>query len=90
MAPKQRMPRPRKDFWSPIDPTPIERPVVGSYDKTQDPNETQGGVDCQYVLHERPIVGSDDTTQDPNETQGGVHSQHIVHDQPVVGLDETT
>jgi len=90
MAPKQRTPQPGKDFWTPIDRTPIERPVVGSDDTTQDPNETQGGVDCQYVLHERPVVGSDDTTQDPNETQGGVHSQHIVHDQPVVGSDETT
>jgi hypothetical protein len=74
MAPKQRMPQLGKDFWTPIDLTPIERPIVGSNDTTQDPNETQGGVDCQYVLHERPVVGSDDTTQDSNETKRGVHS----------------
>jgi hypothetical protein len=84
------MPQPGNDFWTPIDRTPIERPVVGLDDTTQDPNETQGCVDCQYVLHERPVVGLDNTTQDPNETQGGVHSQHIVHDQLVVGSDETT
>jgi hypothetical protein len=42
MAPKQRMPRPGEDFWTPIDRTPSERPVVGSDDTTQDPNETQG------------------------------------------------
>lgn len=52
MAPKQRMPQPRKDFWTPIDRTPVERPVVRSDNMTQDPNETQGGVDCQYV---RPL-----------------------------------
>jgi hypothetical protein len=52
MAPKQRMPRPGKDFWTPIYRIPIEQPVVGSDDTTQDPNETQGGVVCLYVLHE--------------------------------------
>jgi hypothetical protein len=66
MAPKQRTPQPRKDFWTPIDRTLVERPVVGSDDTTQDSNETRGDIDSQYVLHERPVVGSYDTTQDPN------------------------
>jgi hypothetical protein len=90
MAPKQRTPQPRKDFWTPIDRTPVKRLVVGSNDTTQDPNETQGGVDSQHVLHEQPVVGSEDTTQDPNETQGGVDSQHILYEQPIVGSDDTT
>jgi hypothetical protein len=38
--------QPRNDFWTPIDRTPVERPVVGLDDMTQDPNETQGSVDC--------------------------------------------
>jgi len=78
MAPKQRTPQPRKDFWTPIDRTPVKRLVVGSDDTTQDPNETQGGIDSQHVLHEQPVVGSDDTTQDLNETQGAVDSEQCV------------
>lgn len=42
MASKQRTPQPIKDYWTPIDRTLIERPVVGLDDTTQDPNETQG------------------------------------------------
>jgi hypothetical protein len=52
--------------------------VDNALDTTQDPNETQGGVDSQHVLYERPVVGSDDMTQDPNKTQGGVDSQQCV------------
>jgi len=40
MAPKQRTLQPRKDFWMPIDHTPVERLVVRSDDTTQDPNKT--------------------------------------------------
>jgi hypothetical protein len=90
MDTKKRKPQPRSDFWTPIGCTPVERPVVGSDDTTQDPNETHGGVDCQYVLHERPVVGSDDTIQDPNETQGSVDCQHVLHGQPVVGSGDMT
>jgi hypothetical protein len=77
MASKKRIPQLRADFWTPIDRTPVERPIVGSDDTTQDPNETQGGVDSQHVL-EQPVVGSDDTTQDPNETQGAIDSEQCV------------
>jgi hypothetical protein len=62
MAPKQRTLQPRTDFWTPINCTPVEQPVVGSDDTTQDPNETQKDVDSQHVLHERPVVGSDNMT----------------------------
>jgi hypothetical protein len=70
MAPKRMTPLPTRDFWTPIDRTPFERPVVRSDDMTHDPNGTQRDIDSQYVLHERPVVGSDDTIQDPNKTQG--------------------
>jgi hypothetical protein len=49
MAPKRKTSQLVKDFWTPVDRTPVERPVVGSDDTTQDPNETQGGVDSQHV-----------------------------------------
>jgi hypothetical protein len=50
MAPKQRTLQPRKNFWTPIDRTP----VVGSNDTTQDLNETQGGVDfSMYYMSDR-------------------------------------
>jgi hypothetical protein len=62
MAPKQKTSQLIKDFWTPIDSTPVERLVVGSDDTTQDPNETKDGVDSQYVLHDRLVVGLDDTT----------------------------
>jgi hypothetical protein len=78
MAPKKRMPRPGEDFWTPIDRTPSERPVVGSDDTTQDPNETQGAAHSQHIVHDQPVVGSDETTQDPNETQGVVDSEQCV------------
>jgi hypothetical protein len=90
MAPKQKTSQLIKDFWRPIDRTPVERPVVGLDDMTLDPKETQVGVDSQYVLHERPVVGSDDTTHDPNKTQGGVDSQHVLHEPPVVGSNNMT
>lgn len=53
------MPRPGEDFWTPIDRTLSERPVVGSDDTTQDPNETQGGVHSQHIVHDQPVVGSE-------------------------------
>jgi hypothetical protein len=52
MAPKRKTSQLVKDFCTPVDRTMVERPVVGSDDTTQDPNETQGGVDSQHVLHE--------------------------------------
>jgi hypothetical protein len=42
IAPKQRTPQPRKDFWTPIDHTLVERPVVESDDMTQDPLRHKG------------------------------------------------
>jgi len=90
MAPKRKTLQLVKDFWTPVDRTAVERPVVGSDDTTQDPNETQRGVDSQHVLHEPLVAGSNDTTQDPNETQRSVDPQHVPHEPPVVGSDDTT
>jgi len=90
MAPKKKTLQLANDFWTPVDRTSVERPVVGSDDTTQDPNETQVSVDSQHVLHELPVVGSDDTTQNSNDTQMGVDPQHVVREPPIVGSDDTT